>query len=107
MGQAEGEVVFAVAIAPPCGLPFRQATSAALRFWKQWKQPRTRRRNLLALGIHPGVVHRATRSRKGYWRMSQNSIVRAALNNRWLEDQGVPDMKAIWTVQYYGPKARV
>ena len=26
--------------------------------------------------------------------MSQNSLVRAALNNRWLEEQGVPDMKA-------------
>ena len=36
----------------------------------------------------------ATRSRKGYWRMSQNEIVRFALNNRWLEEQGVPDMNA-------------
>jgi len=78
-----------------------------LYYWKQWKQPRTRRRNLLALGINPGRVHLASRSRKGYWRMSQNSIVRVALNNRWLEEQGVPDMKAIWTVLYYGPKARV
>ena len=36
----------------------------------------------------------ATRSRKGYWRMSQNEIVRFALNNRWLEEQGVLDMNA-------------
>jgi len=47
------------------------AISAALRFWKQWKQPRTRRRNLLALGVNPKRVHMASRSRKGYWRMSQ------------------------------------
>ncbi len=78
-----------------------------LYYWKQWKQPRTRRRNLLSLGIHPGVVHRATRSRKGYWRMSQNKIVRAALNNCWLEEQGVPDMRAVWIVLHYGPNARV
>ena len=78
-----------------------------LYYWKQWKQPRTRRRHLLALGISVGKVHRATRSRKGYWRMSQNSLVRAALNNRWLEEQGVPDMRAIWIVLHYGPKARV
>ena len=26
--------------------------------------------------------------------MSQNEIVRFALNNRWLEEQGVPDMNA-------------
>ena len=35
----------------------------------------------------------ATRSRKGYWRMSQNSIVRYALNNRWLKEQGVPELR--------------
>jgi len=76
-----------------------------LYYWKQWKQPRTRRRNLLALGVDPKKVHMATRSRKGYWRMSQNEIVRHALNNRWLEEQGVPDMEAIWTVLHYGAKA--
>jgi len=78
-----------------------------LYYWKQWKQPRTRRRHLLALGADPNTVHMATRSRKGYWRMSQNEIVRYALNNRWLDEQGVPDMKAIWIVLHYGPKARV
>jgi retron-type reverse transcriptase len=73
-----------------------------LYYWKQWKQLRTRRRNLLALGADPGTVHMATRSRKGYWRMSQNEIVRYALNNRWLEEQGVPDVRAIWIVLHYG-----
>ena len=65
---------------------------------KQWKQPRTRRRHLLALGADPATVHMATRSRKGYWRMSQNEIVRYALNNCWLEEQGVPDMNAVAAV---------
>jgi RNA-directed DNA polymerase len=78
-----------------------------LYYWKQWKQPRTRRRNLLALGVNPSKVHMASRSRKGYWRMSQTEIVRFALNNRWLEEQGVPDMEAIWIVLHFGPKARV
>ena len=78
-----------------------------LYYWKQWKQPRTRRRHLLALGADPNEVHRATRSRKGYWRMSQNEIVRFALNNRWLEEQGVPDLRAIWIVLHHGPQARV
>jgi hypothetical protein len=103
-----------------------------LYHWKQWKQPRTRRRNLLSLGADPATVHMATRSRKGYWRMSQNEIVRYALNNRWLQEQGVPNMnarraavaacfktrsqtawtersgvKAVWIVLHHGPKARV
>lgn len=78
-----------------------------LYYWKQWKQPRTRRRHLLALGVNPDKVHMATRSRKGYWRMSQNELVRCALNNRWLEEQGAPDMRAIWIVLHYGQNARV
>jgi RNA-directed DNA polymerase len=43
-----------------------------LYYWKQWKQPRTRRRKLLALGVFPEKVHLATRSRKGCWQMSRN-----------------------------------
>jgi len=78
-----------------------------LYYWKQWKQPRTRRRHLLALGIPREEVHMATRSRKGYWRMSSNSIVQRALTNRWLHEQGVPDMRTLWIVLHYGPKARV
>jgi RNA-directed DNA polymerase len=78
-----------------------------LYYWKQWKQPRTRRRRLLALGIPREEVHMATRSRKGYWRMSANSIVQRALTNRWLHEQGVPDMRTLWITRHYGSKARV
>ena len=78
-----------------------------LYYWKQWKQPRTRRRNLIALGIDAERVKLASRSRKGYWRMSGNSIVQQALSNRWLEGQGVPDMRTLWIRLHYGPKARV
>jgi hypothetical protein len=35
--------------------------------------------------------------------MSQNELVRYALNNRWLEEQGVPDMRAMWITSNYGP----
>jgi len=46
----------------------------------------------------PGEVHLATRSRKGYQR---------ALTNRWLHEQGVPEMRSLWIALHYGPKARV
>jgi len=72
--------------------------SVRLYYWKQWKQPRTRRRHLLALGIPKEEVHLATRSRKGYWRMSANSILQRALTNRWLHEHGVPDMRTLWIV---------
>ena len=77
-----------------------------LYYWKQWKKPRTRRRNLLKLGANPKKVHMATRSRKGYWRMSRNKIVHQCLNNRWLKEQGVPEMREIWIKLHYGDKSR-
>ncbi|NJM55569.1 MAG: group II intron reverse transcriptase/maturase [Verrucomicrobiae bacterium] len=78
-----------------------------LYHWKQWKQPRTRRRNLIKLGADPGEVKMATRSRKGYWRMSSNRIVQQAMTNRWLEELGVPDIRATWIKLHYGRNARV
>ena len=78
-----------------------------LYYWKQWKQPRTRRRRLIKLGANPDEVHMATRSRKGYWRMSANRIVQQALTNRYLEEQGVPNLRTLWIEIHYGPKARV
>jgi len=77
-----------------------------LYYWKQWKQPRTRRRHLLALGLAPEEVRMATRSRKGYWRMSANSIVQRALTNRWLHEQGVPDLRTLWIGLHYPEKTR-
>jgi len=78
-----------------------------LYYWKQWKQPRTRRRHLIALGIPPEEVKLASRSRKGYWRMSSNSIVQRALTKRWLYQQGVPDLRAQWIVIHYGSDAKL
>jgi RNA-directed DNA polymerase len=77
-----------------------------LYYWKQWKRPRTRRRHLLKLGIRRGEVHMATRSRKGYWRMSGNSLVQRALNNRWLKEQGVPELRPIWIGLHYGAESK-
>jgi len=79
-----------------------------LYYWKQWGRPRARRRNLLRLGISRETVHLASRSRKGPWRMSQNSKVRTAMTNEWLDQQGVPSIADQWVSIRYpdGPKGR-
>jgi RNA-directed DNA polymerase len=70
-------------------------------YWKQWKRPRTRRKRLIRLGIDRTVVHMATRSRKGPWRMSSNKWVQMAMNDAWLRRQGVPSVKEQWeTIRY-------
>jgi RNA-directed DNA polymerase len=79
-----------------------------LYYWKQWGRPRTRRRRLLALGIGRDEVKKASRSRKGHWRMSQNSLVRRAMTNEWLTKQGLHSMEQQWVSIRYpdGPKGR-
>ena len=78
-----------------------------LYHWKQWKRPRARRRNLIKLGIAPSEVYKASRSRKGYWRMSNNSLVRFALNNRVLKERGVPELRSIWIKLHHGAERKV
>jgi RNA-directed DNA polymerase len=77
-----------------------------LYYWKQWGRPRTRRRKLLKLGIGRDEVHKASRSRKGHWRMSHNSIVQRAMTDAWLAEQGVLSLENLWVSIRYpaGPK---
>jgi len=79
-----------------------------LFYWKQWGRPRTRRRNLLKLGIRRSEVHKASRSRKGPWRLTNVSIVTRAMTNQWLADQGVPSIEQQWISIRYpdGPKQK-
>ena len=76
-----------------------------LCYWKMWGRPRRRRKMLLKLGIDLEEVHLASRSRKGYWRMSTNSIVQRALTNAWLGSQGVPSLQTRWIAIHYPNQA--
>jgi hypothetical protein len=74
--------------------------------WRQGKRPRARRRNLIKLGIALSEVYGASRSGKGYWRMSQKSLVGFALNNAYLKEQGVPELRDIWIRLHYGDEPK-
>ena len=92
------------------GLPYKEVREwdqwirrrVRLCFWKDWKRPRKRRRMLIKLGISPDEVKKASRSRKGYWRMSRNSLVSIALSNSYLSIQGVPSLRELWVNFKYG-----
>jgi RNA-directed DNA polymerase len=51
-------------------------------YWRQWKRPRTRRRNLKALGM-PNWMGRLVVSRKGPWRNAGSPPMQAVLNNAY------------------------
>ena len=54
-----------------------------LCLWKQWKLPRTRLRELRALGLPEWVCLEYAMSRKGYWRMSSGPMNRAMPRASW------------------------
>lgn len=56
---------------------------------KQWKRPKTRRRNLVALGIPEGWACLISGSRKGYWRLSNTPQVNKALGLAYWRNQGL------------------
>ena len=72
-----------------------------LLYWKQWKQPRTRRRNLLKLGVDRERVKLASRSRKGPWRICNVEVVRYAMTNQWLADKGLVSLTDQWVKARY------
>jgi len=67
---------------------------------------RLRRRHLIALGIPPDEVGKATRCRRGPWWMSGSGIVQRALNKAWLWKQGVPNLRQQWIELHYGGRNR-
>jgi RNA-directed DNA polymerase len=73
-----------------------------LYYWKQWKNPHARRRQLIRLCIHPAEVYKATRSHRGFWFMAGTEIVQRALDNRWLAERGVPSLRQQWIDLHYG-----
>jgi len=56
--------------------------------WKQWKLPRTRRKNLVKLGTDKDKAYQYSNTRKGYWRISSSPILSKTLTNKYLEELG-------------------
>ena len=65
-------------------------------YWKQWRRPRKRRRELVRLGVRRRQAIRHARSRKGYWHMAKTIASGVGLNNAWLKAQGLLSIKTLW-----------
>lgn len=75
-------------------------------FWKQWRRFKTRVRNLLKLGTHPGVAIPMCFSRKGPWKCARTLATQTGMTNQWLEDQGLLSVKDLWVNIHYPATAR-
>lgn len=65
-------------------------------FWKQWKNPRTRCKRLMALGLKRDKAKAWANSSKGPWRMAATAGMHKALSNSVIESMGyIPMMKLV------------
>ena len=75
-------------------------------YWKQWRRFRTRVRNLLKLGTHPGVAIPMCFSRKGPWRCARTLATQTGMTNQWLIEQGLLSVKELWVNIHYPTTVR-
>jgi len=75
-------------------------------YWKQWRYVRTKVRNLLKLGTHPGVAIPMCLSRKGPWKCARTMATQTGMTNQWLKEQGLLSVKELWVSIHYPATAR-
>lgn len=59
---------------------------------KQWKKPKTKKRNLVALGSSPEWASLISGSRKGYWRLANTPQMNKALGIAYWQFQGLKSL---------------
>lgn len=65
-------------------------------YWKQWRQTRTKVRNLLALGTGKRTAILTAISSKSYWHLSRSLATQTGMTNDWLKTQGLVSIRALW-----------
>ena len=65
-------------------------------YWKQWRWPRTKIKNLLALGVSLKSAIEHGCSSNSYWQMSRTPVINQAVSNAWLQEQGLLSVKDLW-----------
>jgi len=75
-------------------------------YWKQWRRPRTKIRNLLKLGTSLKIAIDVGLSRKGPWRLARTMATQTGMTNQWLKDQGLLSVKELWVNIHYPATAR-
>ena len=60
--------------------------------WKQWKLPKTKKRNLMKLGVPEYYAQMAANSRKGHWFCANLTTVKRAMTKERLVNSGFYDL---------------
>ena len=75
-------------------------------YWKQWRKPRRRIRELIKLGVRKREAISLGLSRKSYWRLSKTLATNCGLDNAHFENIGLISMRKLWCKIHHPATAR-
>ena len=75
-------------------------------YWKRWRKPRRRIRELIKLGVRKYDAISLGLSRKSYWRLSKTLATNAGLNNAHFEKIGLISVRTLWCKIHHPATAR-
>lgn len=67
-----------------------------MAYWRQWRKPRTKVRNLMRLGVHVQAAVACGITSKGPWRSSKTPGINQALSNAYLKTEGLYSLRDGW-----------
>ena len=67
-----------------------------MAYWRQWRKPRTKVRNLMRLGVRVQVAVGCGITSKGPWRSSKTPGINQALSNAYLKTEGLYSLRDGW-----------
>jgi len=67
-----------------------------MAYWRQWRKPRTKVRNLMKLGVHVQSAVACGITSKGPWRSSKTPGIQQALSNDYLKAEGLASLRDGW-----------
>lgn len=67
-----------------------------MAYWRQWRKPRTKVRNLMRLGVHIQAAVACGITSKGPWRSSKTPGINQALSNAYLKTEGLYSLRDGW-----------
>ncbi len=72
-----------------------------MAYWRQWRKPRTKVRNLMSRGVHVQAAVACGITSKGPWRSSKTPGINQALSNAYLKSQGLYELRDGWIKLHY------
>ena len=72
-----------------------------MAYWRQWRKPRTKIRNLIKRGVRVQAAIACGITSKGPWRSAKTPGIHQALSNSYLKSEGLYALQDGWIKLHY------